>query len=82
MAEIHETMQSASKTVDQPYFNEIPLYSVSELGLPKDQINVDLKIKDISAFWEAKLRYLYIILGFCAVYFLGVLFDGGFFSGL
>ena len=77
-----EGMKRAEETVDEAYFNDFPLMNVSELGLPAEQINVSLTEKDIGAFWRSKQRILYIVLGICALYFLGILFQGGFFWGI
>lgn len=75
-----EEMRKAEETVDEGYNSDIPMIKVSDLGLPVEQISVSLTEKDIGAFWRSKERILYIILAVCAVYFLGILFQGGFFA--
>lgn len=77
-----EGMKRAEETVDEAYFNDVPMLKVSDLGLPNEQISVSLTEKDIGAFWRSKQRILYIVLGVCALYFLGIFFQGGFFWGL
>lgn len=74
-----EGMKRAEETVDEGYTFDVPMLKVSDLGLPIEQISVSLTEKDISAFWRSKERILYIILAVCAIYFLGILFQGGFF---
>jgi len=72
--------KTAFETTDNPYFNDSFVMKVNELGLPDQEIMIDLESKDLSLFWRYKEKYLHIILGICAIYFLSVLFEGGFFG--
>ena len=83
LAEINKQVdlsKTAFETTDEPYFNEVSAFKVNELGLSDEQINVDLEGKDINLFWLSKERFLFIILGVCAIYFLFILIEGGFFA--
>ena len=71
---------SAFKTTDEPYFQDVQVMKVNNLGLPDKEILIDVENKDISLMWATKERFLYIILGLCSLFFLFVLYNGWFYG--
>jgi hypothetical protein len=67
-------MKNAFETVDDLYYREVPAIKVNDLGLPEREILIDLEVKDITAFWYSKQRTLWLILMFCSIFFLFILY--------
>lgn len=65
-------MQNPREVPEIPLKN-LFLEKVSEIGLPADQINVDLELKDISLYWANKEPTLMLIIAFCCIFFLFIM---------
>jgi len=77
-----EEIKTAFETTDEPYFKDVHTIKVNNLGLLDKEILIDTESKDLGLFWAQKERILYIILGLLSLFFLSVLFAGGFFDWL
>lgn len=69
--------KSAFETTDDPYNQTVPILTLGENGIPGDPIKVDLKYKDIQAYWQTQEPKLWLIVAFCSIYFLFIMLTYG-----
>lgn len=60
-------------TIDDPYKQKAPLYSVDGKGIPQLEVLVDLEGRDISAFHRMHEKELWLGISICLMFFFLVL---------